>query len=218
MNSKYRNTPYYNRAINAIQNLNTSDENKDLIANSIASLLERNKDLDIDENVMMERLGNLNEIIYEDYGSDSTIDGYCNSSHTLISINDSIDTKSDEHQEVLIHELMHQISNIHDASRGMTGINGLPYHDYNYINEVITQINTYDICQDLGINSYYKQYSVDIPGGAKCVCKSCGGGYNTINKVGEELAESLKKVDKTMHNITIHYMEKNDFEKYWDVS
>lgn len=265
MNLKYRNTPYYNRAINAIQNLNTSDKNKDLIANSIASLLERNKDLDIDENVIMERLGNLNEIIYEDYGSDSTIAGYCNHSHTLISIDDSINKESDWHQEVLIHELMHQISNVRDASRGIRGINGLPYHDFKYINEVITQINAYDICEDLGINSY-KQYSVDIPGGAKCVYKTCGGGYNTINKVGEELlildrkgfieanfnpeknlsldyslrekmkelnenlglaldsisgeelAESLKKVDKTMHNITIHYMEKNDFEKYWDVS
>lgn len=180
MNDKYFKSKYYEKAMGILASLNTSYENKALMGCAVASLLENNKSLDA--NLVISRLADLRHLNYTVMQEDSdgiTPAGLCKKYEKTIEVDTTIDRKSDWHQEVIVHELMHYLAN--DG-----GIYNLPYSEYSYINEVLTQANAYNICQDLGINTY-KQCSIDIPDGTKCVYNSYGRGYGGINRAGNAL-------------------------------
>lgn len=183
MNSKYRWTPYYKQAMKAMKNLDTTSNNKKLIANSIASLLTRNPQINSKD--VLNRLSSLESIEYKNWENteNSRYGGLCYTQLNKIEISDNTLKNPAWHDEVIVHEIMHQV-----AQQG--GMGGLSYNPYPNINEVITQINAYHICEDLGIEKVsHQNLRIQDAFGIEGDLKYCsfGSGYGEMNRVGESL-------------------------------
>lgn len=193
MNDKYISSENYKIAMDAMSNLNTNDYNKKLIANIVCSLKELNPNIHFDE--IIERLNTLKSIEYIDFKSnnDGVQGQHCNNE---IVLNASLLNNGRIHDECLIHEMMHQLSQ--DSGKGIMNQVTIFHPYFRYINEVITQINSYNVSEDLGLldfpkfeswhithkndSEYYKNFSY----------YSYGYGYTPISHVGQTLMEMDK--------------------------